>query len=107
MYVISYDISDDKLRKKVADKILNYGIRVQYSVFECKIDATKCKKLYRELVELTQDMSFGSIRFYPMDKSDVEKIQTIGTKVYRDNAGNMIPHQYIGGLTEDEELYFI
>ena len=33
LYVISYDIPDDKRRKKIADLLEGYGQRVQYSVF--------------------------------------------------------------------------
>ena len=34
IYLVSYDIQSDKQRKKVADKLIEYGLtRVQYSVF--------------------------------------------------------------------------
>jgi CRISPR-associated protein Cas2 len=36
--VVSYDISDDKRRRKVAQIMEGYGYRVQYSVFECDLD---------------------------------------------------------------------
>ena len=38
MYLVCYDISSNKYRKKVADILLNYGKRIQYSVFECRLD---------------------------------------------------------------------
>ena len=38
MYVISYDISENKIRNKVAKILEGYGKRIQYSVFECDID---------------------------------------------------------------------
>ena len=34
MILISYDISDDKLRNKFSKFITKYGTRIQYSVFE-------------------------------------------------------------------------
>ena len=34
MILISYDISDNKLRNKFSKFIKKYGIRIQYSVFE-------------------------------------------------------------------------
>ena len=37
MYVISYDISENKIRNKVAKILEGYGKRIQYSVFECDI----------------------------------------------------------------------
>ena len=34
MYLISYDITKDKVRRKVDKELENYGRRVQFSVFE-------------------------------------------------------------------------
>ena len=34
MVIVSYDISDDKLRKKFAKYLSRFGHRIQYSVFE-------------------------------------------------------------------------
>lgn len=36
MLLISYDISDDKLRTKFSNFLKKYGYRLQYSVFEIK-----------------------------------------------------------------------
>ena len=35
--MIAYDISEDRIRYRVAKILENYGTRVQYSVFECKL----------------------------------------------------------------------
>lgn len=37
MIIVSYDISDDKLRTKFAKYLLKFGHRLQYSVFEIDI----------------------------------------------------------------------
>ncbi|MCQ4775514.1 CRISPR-associated endonuclease Cas2 [Lacrimispora saccharolytica] len=34
MIIVSYDISDDKLRAKFAKYLSRFGNRIQYSVFE-------------------------------------------------------------------------
>ena len=39
--LVSYDISDDKRRRKVCKILEGYGYRVQYSVFECDLDDKK------------------------------------------------------------------
>ncbi|MHC5821254.1 MAG: CRISPR-associated endonuclease Cas2, partial [Nostoc sp.] len=44
-YVIVYDISCDKRRKKVSDLLSGYGQRVQYSVFECILNQNKYNEL--------------------------------------------------------------
>lgn len=36
-YIITYDIASNKIRKKIAEILSEYGIRIQYSVFECKL----------------------------------------------------------------------
>ena len=84
MYLVSYDISNDKIRKKIADKLLGYGNRVQYSVFECKIDGNKYRKLLAELQILMQDVVQGSIRIYYMDREAAQSIMIIGDKDYTD-----------------------
>ena len=78
MYLISYDISSDRLRNKVAKKLLDYGKRVQYSVFECDIDRKKYKELYKELVTLLDGTDDGSVRIYFIDKTSCEKTVVIG-----------------------------
>ena len=35
--VIVYDISDDKLRTKLAKELMRYAVRTQYSVFEAEV----------------------------------------------------------------------
>lgn len=78
MYVISYDISSDRIRKKVSDTLLEYGKRVQYSVFECDISKKRFNQLYKKLCELTLKMDEGNIRIYWVCKNCMEKIRIIG-----------------------------
>ena len=51
-YLITYDIEDDKKRKKISDELESFGYRVNYSVFECELNQTKLKKLTQRLEEL-------------------------------------------------------
>ena len=37
-YLVSYDISDPKRLRRVARALEGYGVRLQYSVFECPLD---------------------------------------------------------------------
>ena len=37
-YLVSYDISDPKRLRKVARSLEGFGVRLQYSVFECPLD---------------------------------------------------------------------
>ena len=47
--VISYDISDDRTRRRVANLLMDYGKRVQYSVFECLLDAKTLETIITHL----------------------------------------------------------
>lgn len=80
MYVISYDLSNNKLRNKVAKELENYGRRVQYSVFECRISKKQMEQLYEKLLPIMQKEPEGNIRIYRLCMNCEEQIQTIGIK---------------------------
>ncbi|HEX2100284.1 MAG TPA: CRISPR-associated endonuclease Cas2, partial [Candidatus Synoicihabitans sp.] len=40
-YIVSYDISDPKRLRKVFRACQDYGNHLQYSVFECDLNATE------------------------------------------------------------------
>ena len=89
MYLISYDISSDRRRAKVSRELENYGRRVQYSVFECRIGKQKMLELYAKLIRLMQDEEEGSIRIYQICTSCEEKIYTIGTETKKPDKGDL------------------
>lgn len=78
IYVVSYDISSDRVRTKLAKLLEGYGVRIQYSVFECRLTAGRFQKMYREIFKLTEDAEEGSVRFYFICKNCEQKITTIG-----------------------------
>ena len=78
MFVVSYDIVSDRLRNKIAKVLEGYGIRIQYSVFECRISDKKYKELYHRLMELMGNEAEGNIRFYYLCGHWEGKISTIG-----------------------------
>ena len=87
--LIPYDISDDKRRREV-DKILSaYGKRVNYSVFEVEVNASKFRKLIKELEAVTVEKDH--VRIYTLSKEVVNK----SFLLHRDE-----------GIFEDDELYF-
>lgn len=51
LLVVAYDVVDDRRRERVARTLLDYGVRVQYSVFECAL--TRAQR--RELVSLLRE----------------------------------------------------
>jgi CRISPR-associated protein Cas2 len=48
-YLISYDITHPKRLRRVARTMEGFGVRLQYSVFECPLDGVRLEKLKAEL----------------------------------------------------------
>jgi len=64
LWMISYDISNHKIRRNVSNHLLDHGLRVQYSVFECRLNKKQLEELRAILNELIEDTD--SIRWYPL-----------------------------------------
>lgn len=77
-YVISYDITSDRIRNKVASELTNYGKRVQFSVFECTLTEQRFQQLYKKLLNLCSESGADSIRIYTLCENCTKKIVTIG-----------------------------
>lgn len=77
-YLISYDISDPKRLNKTAKMMLNYGIRVQYSVFECILRTSEIAELKQRLLTIINPLE-DSIRIYGLCRHCECNIQILGT----------------------------
>jgi len=65
--------------RSVAKTCMDYGQRVQNSVFECEVtDAQYC--LLREQIKGIIDMSLDSIRFYILNKNENRRVEVIGVE---------------------------
>ena len=76
-WVVSYDIPNDKRRRNVSKVLEGYGRRVQYSVFECELNEEKIKKLETLLLREI-DKQEDDIRFYPLNRADLERVRLLG-----------------------------
>lgn len=77
-YIISYDISKDRTRTKVADLLVKYGIRLQYSVFRCRLTNNELKALEKEIAKLI-DLKTDSVLFIPFCEKCEQKQYSIGS----------------------------
>ncbi len=85
-YIITYDITNDKIRNKIAGILEDYGVRVQYSVFECWLENDeKLNLLIKNLEETLDSNENGNIRIYTSCKDCFEK--TIGIGETKKNKG--------------------
>lgn len=78
MYLICYDMTSNRKRRKAAEILLDYGRRVQYSVFECEISRKQFEVLYAKLADLSEGMDDGNIRIYQIAKEEMQKIAILG-----------------------------
>lgn len=77
LVVVSYDIVNDRRRKKVSDTLLDFGARVQYSVFECDVTPVQYQVL-RQRVESLVAVEEDTVRFYMLCKKCVERVEFMG-----------------------------
>ena len=84
LLLITYDVSTmdaaGKTRlRRVAKRCVDYGQRVQNSVFECLVDEAQYKVLKHELEKLI-DPAQDSLRFYNLGNKYHQRIEHIGVK---------------------------
>ena len=84
LVLITYGVSTQdaagKARlRKVAKECVNYGQRVQNSVFECILDASQLLLLKNRLVSLINEKE-DSLRFYYLGNNYRTKVEHFGSK---------------------------
>jgi len=84
LVLITYDVSTinksgQRRLVRIAKTCLNYGQRVQNSVFECLIDSAQWAALRAELLRLYKSEE-DSLRFYFLGKNWERKVEHHGSK---------------------------
>lgn len=87
MVVVVYDISGtegnaSKRHRNVVRTCQKYGVRVQKSVFECKVDAEQYCRMKRAIADVI-DSQKDSVRLYMLGNHYRTRMKTIG----RDQTG--------------------
>ena len=82
--LITYDVATSsnegtKRLRRVAKACLDYGQRVQNSVFECKVDHATFVQLKQRILGIIDEQT-DSVRFYILGKSWDEKTEHYGAK---------------------------
>lgn len=85
LVLVTYDIgttdaSGRARLRKIANRCVSCGQRVQSSVFECKLDPGQLKKLQSDLRKL-MDPTCDSVRFYNLGNNYRTRIEHFGAKV--------------------------
>lgn len=76
---VAYDCSNDKRRNRVAKILLDYGYRVQYSVFEVQLDERRFREMQSRLLEAI-DETADSIRIYRICERCLEQTSIHGIR---------------------------
>jgi CRISPR-associated protein Cas2 len=82
--LITYDVATSseegkKRLRRMAKVCLDYGQRVQNSVFECKVDAATYVVMKQRIMEIL-DVAHDSVRFYNLGKVWDERVEHFGIK---------------------------
>lgn len=82
--LVTYDVAivtegGPKRLRQVAKACLDYGQRVQNSVFECKVDTAQFTELRKRLLDII-DPKKDSLRFYFLGTKWGERVEHHGVK---------------------------
>jgi CRISPR-associated protein Cas2 len=94
LMLVTYDVSTEtsagrRRLRRVARTCLDYGQRVQNSVFECEVDPAQWAALRARLVAEI-DAAKDSLRFYRLGAEGRRRIEHIGAKPTLDLDGPLI-----------------
>ena len=85
LVLIAYDVANERRLQKVAKTCEGFGMRVQYSLFECHLTETELDDLWDRLESLIDDTE-DRIVAYRLDSRSSSLTRTAGTMVCMDKA---------------------
>ena len=94
LVLVTYDVKTEdragrRRLRRVARACLDFGQRVQFSVFECEVDPAQWAALRERLIEEI-DADCDSLRFYRLGAEGRKKIEHVGAKASLDLQGPLL-----------------
>lgn len=94
LVLITYDVNTTtaagrRRLRLVSKKCVDFGQRVQNSVFECNLDPTQFRLLKYQLEEIINKET-DSLRFYNLGNNYKSKVEHVGAKESYDIEGPLI-----------------
>lgn len=88
LVLITYDVSvisagGTRRLRRIAKTCLDYGQRVQNSVFECEVDPAQFTILKNDLLNI-YDSETDSLRFYMLGKKGRQRVEHFGANAKSD-----------------------
>jgi CRISPR-associated protein Cas2 len=90
LVVVSYDVTDNRRRTKLAHALKDFGERVQLSVFECRLDEKQVAKLRARVARLIKPEE-DSVRIYRLCSECSARLELLG----------------VGTVTEDPAVFVL
>jgi CRISPR-associated protein Cas2 len=87
--VVSYDVTDDAKRARLARFLLAYCDRVQKSVFEGEVAERRVEGLRRGVARLI-DQKVDSVRLYTLCARCRLATEVVGTGIYVEQPGDVL-----------------
>ena len=78
LWVVSYDISDNRRRARLATILEGRGERVQRSIFHCRLGIAEAMALRKSINEQMELEENDSIRWYPLCAWCEERARNLG-----------------------------
>ena len=78
--LVAYDISNPKRLTRIAAACEDFGLRVQYSLFECRLEPREFEQLWERLLKEI-DPEEDRLVAYPLDARSARETRTAGTMV--------------------------
>jgi CRISPR-associated protein Cas2 len=76
-FVVCYDIADDRRRERVATALLDFGRRVQESVFVATLDEDLFGRMWERLSKLVEEME-DTVHIFPLCATCEGKVRRLG-----------------------------
>lgn len=94
LVLITYDVNvttdaGKRRLRRVSKQCVNYGQRVQNSVFECLVDPTQFAEL-RHRLETIIDVNTDSLRYYFLGSNWKNRVEHVGAKAAYDPEGVLL-----------------
>lgn len=78
LYLVAYDVADDRRRAKVHQVLTGFGAWTQYSLFECHL-SKKELLLLRSKLGRHLDPQQDNLRIYTLCEACLGRVETVGS----------------------------
>ena len=94
LVLITYDVNTEdaagrKRLRQIAKQCVNYGQRVQNSVFECIVDSTQLAMVKKQIMDII-DIEQDSVRYYVLGEKYKNRVEHVGKNRGVDMTGILI-----------------